>query len=179
MQPYYENWKKTAATQLKQIVSDPQGLLTGNGYVPGIYMFLFENQQKDMLIPAYIGQAGPVASAPAYVAQDCYERILQHLKHWLGNGYLTYWTGLDPNDKDWKIRVEMLAEENSHAKRLELETKYIDQYKPLLQNTAGGKYELYPTKYGYSRNDLAIHPWKGQRRAAFLDRVAALQQKED
>ena len=175
MQMYYENWKKSAASQLAQIVSDPEGLLTGNGFISGVYMLSFVNQTNGTVIPAYIGQAGVVPTAPSYVSQDCYERILQHLKRWLGNGYLTYWTGLNSTDNDWKIKIQLLEEENSQAKRLELETSYINRYKPLLQDTAGGKFELYPTKYGYSRNDLCIHPWKGQRRAAFLDRVSLLQ----
>lgn len=43
MQTYYENWKKTksAQTKLKKRVLDPEGILTGNGYVSGVYEFIF------------------------------------------------------------------------------------------------------------------------------------------
>lgn len=182
MQTFYENWKKTnkATESLKRWVSDPEGLLTGNGHVEGVYEFQFVNEKENMVINAYIGQAGNDTTAADYVAKDCYERILQHLKRMLGNDYLTYWTGLDKNDNDWKIRICLLCEEKNHAKRLQWETRYINEHKPFLQDSKDGKYDLYPTKYGYRRNDLCIHPWtrdgenEGQRRIAFLDKVEEL-----
>jgi hypothetical protein len=177
MQTYYENWKKTedARKKLRARVLDPEGLLTGNGHVSGVYEFLFVNQRRDMEFSAYIGQAGNDVTAPAYVARDVYQRCLQHLKRWMGGSSFTYWCGLEDSDEsDWKIKLHLLAEERNHGRRLALEEKMIADRKPFLQDSKGGKYALYPTKYGYSRNDLCLAPWGGQRRAAFLDRVEEL-----
>lgn len=178
MQMYYENWKKQAQDILKKRVLDPEGLLTGNGYVSGVYEILFVNEKLGVEISSYIGQAGANATAPSYVAKDVYERCLQHLKRWLGNGYFTYWTGLeDSDDSDWKIKLHLVCEEDSYSRRLELESQYIAVRKPFLQDSAEGRFDLYPTRYGYSRNDLCIHPWQregeseGQRRVAFLHRL--------
>lgn len=183
MQTYYENWKNTkiAQTKLKKRVLDPEGILTGNGYVSCVYEFIFVNKKLGIELSAYIGQAGNDVTTPSYVAKDVYERCLQHLKRWMGGQYYTYWCGLeDSDDSDWKIKLHLLAEEENHSKRLALEEKYIDEKKPFMQDAKDGKYDLYPTKYGYSRNDLCIHPWKrageneGQRRVAFLDKVEEL-----
>lgn len=88
--------------------------------------------------------------------------------------YFTYWTGLDDDDSDWKIKIQLLCEETNHSKRLELESKYIDEKHPLLQDTQGGKYKLYSTKHGYNRNDVCISPWEEQRKKAFDNRVAEI-----
>ena len=88
-----------------------------------------------------------------------YERILQHLKRWLGGNYFTYWTGLSLDDTDWKIQLHLLSEEANHSNRLMKESEYISKKHPFLQDTADGEFDLYPTKYGYRRNDLCIHPW--------------------
>lgn len=178
-QEYYENWKESteARIALTKWIRDPEGLLTGNGYCEGIYEISYVNDTQNISISAYIGQAGYNKTAPSYVAKDVYERILQHLKRWLGGKYFTYWTGLNSDDTDWKIELHMLAEEQNHSKRLKKESECILEKQPFLQNTADGKFDLYPTKYGYCRNDLCIHPWKregeteGQRRLAFLHRV--------
>lgn len=177
MQNYYETWKRSNSNRIAGKVIDPEGLLTGNGYgLEGVYILEYFNVKNQIVIPAYIGQAGKVTNAPSYMATDLYERILQHLKRMLGNAkYYEYWTGLSDNDPDWKIRIRLLQSEPDHAKRLKLEEKYIDEEHPFLQDTAGGKFELYPTKYGYSRNDLAIYPWKNQRREAFLERVMSIE----
>ena len=177
MQDYYENWKKTGSAKrmIAKWVLDPEGLLTGNGFCEGVYEIKYVNRALGICTSAYIGQAGYLPTAPSYYAKDVYERILQHLKHMLGH-YFTYWTGLaDAEDSDWKIELHMLSEEKNHSKRLEKESEYISQNKPFLQDTADGKYELYPTKYGYMRNDLCIHPWDGQRRKAFLHRIRDIQ----
>ena len=182
-QKYYEDWKKTveARKKLANRVLDPDGLLTGNGYVSGVYEFIFVKGSIE--ISAYIGQAGFDATAPTYIAKDVYERILQHLKRWMGGSYYTYWTGLEDND-EWKIKIQLLCQESNHSKRLEKESEFISAKSPFLQDTQNGKYQLYFSKYGYCRNDLAIHPWArrdsegnvsnpvGQRRLAFLDKVA-------
>ena len=177
MQNYYETWKRSNSNRISGKVIDPEGLLTGNGYgLEGVYIFEYVNVKNQITIPAYIGQAGKVRNAPSYIATDLYERILQHLKRMLGNSkYFEYWTGLSDNDNDWKIRVRLLQSEADHAKRLQLEEKFIDEKRPFLQDSKGGKFSLYPTKYGYARNDLAIHPWNNQRREAFLYRVGSIE----
>ena len=178
MQTYYENWKKTADAKrkLKNKILDPEGLLTGNGFIEGVYEFSYYNIKTELEITAYIGQAGDDPTAPDYVASDIYERILQHLKRWMGGDYFTYWTGLEDDDNsDWRIKINLLCEEKNHSRRLELESKYIEEKKPLLQDTQGGKYSLYPTKYAYKRNDLCISPWCDQRKKAFDDRVAEIE----
>jgi hypothetical protein len=184
MQDYYEKFKKNCQAKIREMVLDPQGLLTGNGYgLEGIYMLSYENQKLNLSVPAYIGQAGVIVNAPTYVASDVYERILQHLKRFLGGNYLKYWSGLDPEDKDWKIKVELLIEERDHSKRLKEESRLIEKIKPLLQDSKNGTYELYPTRYGYKRNDLCLHPWKregeneGQRSVAFRAKVEELLQQ--
>ena len=179
MQDYYENWKKTTSARrmMSQWVLDPDGILTGNGYCEGIYEIRFVNPIKNISTSAYIGQAGNDQTAPSYVAKDIYERILQHLKRWMGGNYFEYWTGLSDKDTDWKIELHMLAEEKNHSDRLKKESEFISQNKPFMQDTANGTFDLYPTKYGYKRNDLCIHPWtrdgesEGQRRLAFLHRI--------
>lgn len=177
MQKYYEKWKKTAEAQrkLKNRVLDPEGLLTGNGYVEGVYQCSYYNIKNEIEIPAYIGQAGASPTAPDYVASDIYERILQHLKRWLGSSYYTYWTGLEEDASDWKIKIHLLKEEKNYQKRLELESRFIAEKHPFLQDSRNGKYKLYPSKYGYRRNDLCISPWKNQRKKAFEDRVAEIE----
>ena len=185
MQNFYEGWKKTASARkyFAEWISDPEGLLTGNGYCEGVYEIRFVNDSLALDFSGYIGQAGFKPTSPTYVAQDVYERILQHLKHWFGGGYLTYWTGLDPDeDKGWKIELHLLSEEKNHSDRLKKETELIALNRPFLQDTANGIFDLYPSKYGYKRNDLCIHPWtregetSGQRRLAFLHRVKEMQQ---
>lgn len=178
MQKYYEDWKKTNGAQkiLRARVLDPEGILTGNGYVEGVYEFSYYNVKSGMELSSYIGQAGDNPTAPDYVASDVYERILQHLKRWMGGNYYTYWTGLEDDDNsDWKIKIKLLCEENNHSRRLKLESKYIKEKKPLLQDTQDGKYSLYPTRYGYERADLCIYPWEEQRKKAFEDRVAEIE----
>ena len=186
-QKYYEDWKKSAIGRraLQTWVRDPEGLLTGNGYFEGVYEFRFVNDTLNMDFSALIGQAGNDPTAPTYVPKDVYERLLQHLKRWLGGNHFTYWTGLDADeDADWNIELRTLSEEKNHTERLNKETEFIKQHKPFLQDTANGAFELYPTKYAYRRNDLCIHPWakegeiEGQRRLAFLHRVKELQKSE-
>ena len=186
-QDFYENWKKSATGRkvLLTWVRDPEGLLTGNGHFEGVYEFRFVNDTLHLDLSAYIGQAGNDKTAPAYVAKDVYERVLQHLKRWLGGDYFSYWTGLDANeDADWKIEIHTLAEEQNHTERLKKETECITKNNPFLQDTANGLFGLYPTKYGYRRNDLCIHPWtregenEGQRRLAFLHRVKEMMKSE-
>ena len=128
MQNFYESWKKTASARkyFAEWISDPEGLLTGNGYCEGVYEIRFVNDSLALDFSGYIGQAGFKPTSPTYVAQDVYERILQHLKHWFGGGYLTYWTGLDPDeDKGWKIELHLLSEEKNHSDRLKKETELI------------------------------------------------------
>ena len=177
MKNYYENWKKTATAKrkLKNRILDPEGLLSGNGYVEGVYEISYFNVKSKVEMSSYIGQAGDDPTAPTYVASNVYKRLLQHLKRWMGD-YFTYWTGLEDDDNsEWKIRIKLLCEEKNHSRRLDLESTYIEKKKPLLQDTQDGKYKLYPTKYGYKRNDLCISPWDGQRKKAFEDRVAEIQ----
>ena len=178
MQQYYENWKETADAKrkIKSRILDPEGLLSGNGYVEGVYEISYFNEKRGIEISSYIGQAGDDPTAPDYVASDVYERLLQHLKRMMGGSYFTYWTGLEDDDNsEWKIIIKLLCEEKSQSKRLELESKYIEEKKPLLQDTKDGKYSLYPTKYGYKRNDLCISPWGEQRKKAFGDRLAEIE----
>ena len=177
MKNYYENWKKTATAKrkLKNRILDPEGLLSGNGYVEGVYEISYFNVKSKVEMSSYIGQAGDDPTAPTYVASNVYKRLLQHLKRWMGD-YFTYWTGLEDDDNsEWKIRIKLLCEEKNHSRRLDLESTYIEKKKPLLQDTQDGKYKLYPTKYGYKRNDLCISPWDGQRKKGFEDRVAEIQ----
>lgn len=183
MQIFYEEWKNSAEAKdkLSKRVIDPEGLLAGKGNISGVYEILFVNEKLNMEVSAYIGQAGDDIVAPTYVARSCYERILQHLKRWLGGKFFTYWTGLeDSDDSDWKIKLHLLCEETVRAKRLELEEKFIEERNPFLQDSVNGMYDFYPVKNGYCRNDLCIHPWKrdgenmGQRRLAFLYRVENL-----
>lgn len=177
MKNYYENWKKTATAKrkLKNRILDPEGLLSGNGYVEGVYEISYFNVKSKVEMSSYIGQAGDDPTAPTYVASNVYKRLLQHLKRWMGD-YFTYWTGLEDDDNsEWKIRIKLLCEEKNHSRRLDLESTYIEKKKPLLQDTQDGKYKLYPTKYGYKRNDLCISPWDGQRKKAFEDRVTEIE----
>lgn len=182
MQTYYEKFMDKNKDRINARVLDPQGLLTENGCgVEGVYLISYVNSTLGIDLPAYVGQAGAVANSPAYIASDVYERMLQHCKRFFG-GYYTYWTGLEDTD-DWKIRIELLLEEPDHKKRLAAEVNYIEQLKPLLQDTQNGKFSLYTSKEYYFRNDLCIHPWRitykgetmGQRRAAFLARFAEMQ----
>lgn len=175
MQRYYENWKKTADAKmkLKSRIMDPEGILTGNGYIEGVYEFTYCNVKSKAEFSAYIGQAGCDPAAPDWFASNIYERVLQHLKRWLGGNYFTYWTGIAEDDTDWKIKIKLLCEEKDHAARFLKESHYIEDHHPLLQDPQDGKYELYPSGY-YNRNDLCIHPWHLQRRRAFLDKISRL-----
>ncbi len=85
---------------------------------------------------------------------------------WLANGYVEYWTGLAPEElnDDWKFEIELLKKE----------TKFVKERKPFLQ-MCDGRYRKYYSKSGYARNDLCIDPWRGQRRAAFVNRVESLE----
>ena len=174
MQKYYEDWKRTADAKrkLENRVLDPEGILSGNGSIEGVYEISYVNVKTKAELVAYIGQAGDDPAAPDYVASDVHERILQHLKRWMCGEYFTYWTGLEDDDNsEWKIKITLVQAEHDHARRLELESAYIEEKKPLLQDTQGGKYSLYPSN-GYTRNDICISPWRGQRKKAFDDRVA-------
>ena len=175
MSNYYENWKETeeAREKLALWVRDPECLLSGNGEVEGVYEISFVNEKTNANISAYIGQCGFDAAAPN-AASNVYERLLQHLKRWLGGDYFTYWSGLQESDADWKIVLHLLQEDTDHRTRLALESKFIENRRPFLQDSKNGKFSLYP-KNGYNRNDLCITPWNGQHRAAFLERVAELQ----
>ncbi len=183
---FYNDWFKSdkAREAVSTWVRDPEGLLTGNGYCEGVYEIRFVNDDLHASTSAYIGQAGSVCGAPAYVAENVYMRLLQHMKRWFGNGYFTYWTGLSSDDKTWHIELHLLSEEKSHSERLRKESEFIAEKHPFLQDTADGEFELYPTKYGYSRNDLCIYPWKrkgdteGQRRVAFLKRIKDILKNE-
>lgn len=182
MKKYYE-WVRTveAKKKLENKILDPDGLLTTcKGEVSGVYELVYVNGSTE--ISAYIGQAGFDATAPSYVAKNVKERIIQHFKRMLGNNlYYSYWTGLQEDD-GYKIKVQLLCEENDHKARLRKESELISAKQPFLQQTQG-KYQKYP-RHGYYGNDIAIHPWVqrdsegnvinpvGQRRLAFLDKVA-------
>ena len=120
-----------------------------------------------------------------YIALKYYRRYGLEKDDAVQYCYMAYWTGLDANeDADWKIEIHTLAEEQNHTERLKKETECITKNNPFLQDTANGLFELYPTKYGYRRNDLCIHPWtregenEGQRRLAFLHRVKEMMKSE-
>ena len=50
MQMYYENWKRTdnAKKMMRNWLLDPEGLLTGNGHVEGVYEFQYVNVKENM-----------------------------------------------------------------------------------------------------------------------------------
>ncbi len=171
MQSYYENWKNTEEAQkiLRCMFLDPQGLIyDGSAHnLSGVYMFSYVSPDGNIELPAYIGEAGRGSlNSPSYVAGDIYERVLQHLKRWLGNDkHFTYWTGLEKGN-GWKIKLQLLCAEENVKKRKHQEEQFIAEKKPILQNANGGMFALYPST-GYNRNDLCIHPWEFQRREAF------------
>lgn len=126
-------------------------------------------------VPLYIGQAGVCLGAKSYISQTIGDRILQHMKAWLANGYEEYCTGLNKNDfrNNWRYKLHVLQLEPNHEKRLEAETRYIDELKPILQDTCGNIFTKYPSKQ-YYRNDLCISPWRYQRRMALEHMLASI-----
>ena len=103
-------------------------------------------------------------------------QVNQHLHRWLGGNYFTYYTGLAENDLDWKLELHLLCEETDPRKRKALESLFINRSRPVLQDPAGGRFQLYP-HYGYPFNDVTITPFvqsgetEPQRRVAFKYRV--------
>lgn len=173
----YEEWGKSEEGRqiLESWVLDPQDILGVQASVEGVYGINVVNA-NGARIPMYVGQAGKTSGAPAYAAQNVGERLLQHFKAWLANSYVEYWPGLAPEEltDDWKFEIELLKKETNQKKRLLLETKFVKERKPFLQ-MCDGRYRKYYSKSGYARNDLCIHPWGGQRRAAFVNRVESLE----
>ncbi|MBP3505781.1 MAG: hypothetical protein J6K43_05190 [Lachnospiraceae bacterium] len=169
---YYYNWKKSDEGQrlLNKCVLDPEGLLDGNGKIQGVYIVYAVNESLKISIPLYCGESGFVAGVKPFIAQNIGDRLLQHIKAWIANGYEEYWTGLNQEDfaNGWRYRLHVLQVEPDYAKRLALESKFIEELRPVLQDSAG-KYQKYHSSY--TRNDLCIAPFHMQRRTAFLERL--------
>lgn len=172
---FYEDWKMNEGNErLCKWVEDPTNLLSSErGHVQGVYAIDIVVSDTNDIIPFYVGEIGIVRNMKDNAAKNVQERILQHLKAWLGGDYVTYWTGIDVSDLEsgkYKFRVTLLEKERSYARRKQLEEDYIIKRKPLLQYSP---YPKYPTK-DYNRIDLCIYPWHGQRRKAFVDKVSEL-----
>ena len=179
MLAFYENWKNNEGKEiLSKWVLDPERLLySENGDVEGTYAIDVMECATEIVIKAYVGEIGHIQRAKKYVASTIKERLLQHLKSWLGNGYVEYWTGVSEeelNKGKYKFRLSLLQKECDVKKRKRLEEQYILKTHPYLQY---GPYRKYPSNY--DGLDLCIIPWRGTRRAAFLARVNELFPKYD
>ena len=148
-----------------------------NGDVEGVYAIDVVECTTGIVINGYVGEIGFIPEAKKYIASTVKERVLQHLKCWLGNGYVEYWTGVSENELNremYKFRLTLLQEEKDIKKRKELEGQYILRRQPYLQY---GPYRKYPSKY--EGLDLCIIPWRNTRRAAFLTKVSEFFPKRD
>lgn len=179
MSVFYENWKNNEGKSvLSNWVLDPEKLLDSkSGNVEGVYAIDVVECATGRVINAYVGEVGFVPGAKAYIARTVKERLLQHLKRWLGNGYryLEYWTGISEKEfGKYKIRLSLLQEEKDVKKRKKLEGQYILKRHPYLQY---GPYRKYPSSY--EGVDLCIIPWRNTRRTAFLAKVNELCPKCD
>ena len=155
-------------------ILDPDETLTSKGDKEGNYVFRLTNNDLGFDEPFYSGQIGEDSDAPEYCGKTIKARVIQHLSRWIGNGQEKYWLGVDIEaDPQWKLVINLLAEEKDKYKRQTAETAYIMRYKPISQDTAGGMFTLYPNT-NYSRNDLCISPWHGQREKALKHRMAIL-----
>ena len=156
-------------------ILDPDEMLTSKGNTEGNYEFRLTNNNLGFDESFYSGQIGEDPEAPEYYGKTIESRVMQHLVRWFGNGQAKYHLGVDPETEPlWKLEIRLLAEEKDKYKRQVAETTYIMRYKPISQDTAGGMFTLYPNT-NYSRNDLCISPWHGQREKALKHRIKLLQ----
>lgn len=166
---YFESWFAQNRRRLAYVIEDPDGLLYSyKGHIQGVYKIEFV--YKNICLPAYVGQAGKIPGQPDYYAMHVHGRLLQHLKRWFGNGFLTYYTGLPRVGKhSWKLRVSLLIEENSPERRIKSEKQYIKTMRPFLQDHSG-KYKFYDTN---GNIDACILP--SERARAFNDKLLEVQ----
>ena len=167
---YFESWFAQNRRRLAYVIEDPDGLVFSyyRGNIQGLYKLEFV--YKEICLLAYIGQAGKIPGQPEYYAKHIHGRLLQHLKRWFGNGFLTYYTGLPRGGKNsWKLRVSLLIEENSPERRIKSEKQYIKTMKPFLQDHSG-KYKYYDTN---GNIDACILP--SERARAFNDKLLEVQ----
>lgn len=116
MSLFYENWKNNEGKSvLSNWVLDPERLLDlRSGNVEGVYAIDIVECATGTIIKGYVGEVGFVPGAKEYIASTVQERLLQHLKRWLGNGYVEYWTGVSENELNngkYKILLSLLQEE--------------------------------------------------------------------
>ena len=83
---------------------------------------------------------------------------------------MTWWTGLPD---DWNFEFRILTEDDEKSERLKIKSRMIADLKPYLQETANGRFKRCLSSY-YTRNDLCIYPWHGQRRDAFEYRLSLM-----
>ena len=166
---YFESWFAQNRRRLAYVIEDPDGLVFSyRGHIQGLYKIEFV--YKDICLLAYIGQAGKIPGQPEYYAKHIHGRLIQHLKRWFGNGFLSYYTGLPRVSKDfWKIRVRLLENEACPEIRVKRESEYINNLKPFLQDHSG-KYKYYDTN---GNIDACILP--SERARAFNDKLLEVQ----
>ncbi len=156
-------------------ILDPDGMLTSKGDIEGNYETRLINEEIGFDEPFYSGQTGEDPDAPEYYGKTINVRVMQHLRKWFGNGKEKYWLGVNPETEDqWKLEIRLLSENTDRDKRLKTEAEYITKAKPISQDTANGKFHLYPTTE-YGRPDLCIYPWYSQREKALKYRIKSLQ----
>ena len=160
-------------------ILDPDGMLTSKGEIEGNYETRLVNKEIGFDESFYSGQIGEDPNAPAYYGKTINSRVMQHLKKWFGNGQEKYWLGVDPETEDqWKLEIRLLSVNSDREKRLKTEAEYIIKARPISQDTANGKFGLYPNT-NYNRPDLCLYPWHSQREKALKYRIKALQKTSE
>ena len=160
---YYQEWfeSKDAQDRLEWFNRDEsREILDLKDKTAGVYEVLYK--KKSMEISAFIGASNDIKTA----ALACLKRLLGNPK------YFSYWSGLHETlDEEWKIIINVLSYEQDPVSRERKKMEHILEKNPFLQD--GSKFEYYPMKNKNPRADTCIHPWKNQRREAFISRLAS------
>lgn len=159
---FYETWFESAEAEDRLewfSKTESREILNLKSKTSGVYEVLYKSVRSGIVISAYIGSALDLRTA-----------ALSVLKRMLGNpSTFTYYTGLDSVDNcDFEIVIKVLSYEKDPVKRERAKMKFILEKNPFLQDPS---FEYYPMKN--PRPDTCIHPWKNQRREAFISRLAS------
>lgn len=162
---YYQEWfeSKDAQDRLEWFNRDEsREILDLKDKTAGVYEVLYKSVRSGIVISAYIGSALDLRTAALTV-----------IKRMLGNpATFTFHTGLDSVDNcDFEFVIKILSYEKDPVKREKEKMRLILENNPFLQD--GSKFEYYPMKNKNPRADTCIHPWKNQRREAFISRLAS------
>ena len=172
---YIDNWylKEETLDLLEPNIIDHDQFLRLDRRIPGVYKidYVQQNPETNEIVRRITGLYGE--------SGDIGLRWCQYSKLWFasiaeGRGdFFQYYTGLDRNDRTWKVEFSVVSVCSDSIERIALERSLIrsSTFRPFLQDTCSGKYPLYRPN---GPEDCCIAPYTHQghsRKLALEDAI--------